>query len=161
LLELAKAKGLGNQFLSHIRNCNAICQVVRAFENTEVLRSDSSRDPKHDIEIINTELVLADLQTAEKRLPRLEKEAKANPKLKPVHGLMNNIVVHLNNGLPLWKSQDLLEQYNEHLSDLQLMTAKPILYLFNLDETLCKVSPCKRNLESLWRLPRLFSLVQN
>lgn len=78
----SKGEGLGNQFLSHIRSCNAICQVVRAFDNPDVLRSDSSRDPEHDIEVIATELVLADLQTVEKRLPRLEKEARANPKLK-------------------------------------------------------------------------------
>ena len=131
----SKGEGLGNQFLSHIRSCNAIIQVVRAFDNPDVLRSDSSRDPEHDIEIISTELVLADLQTAEKRLPRLEKEAKANPKLKIVSDIMNKVFVHLNNGHPLWKNQELLDEYTEHLSDLQLMTAKPILYLFNLDET--------------------------
>jgi GTP-binding protein YchF len=130
----SKGEGLGNQFLSHIRSCNAICQVVRAFDNPDVLRSDSSRDPAHDIEVIATELVLADLQTVEKRLPRLEKEARANPKLKPVSDLLNTIFVHLNEGTPLWKSPNILEQYLEHLSDLQLMTAKPILYLFNLDE---------------------------
>lgn len=131
----SKGEGLGNQFLSHIRSCNAICQVVRAFDNSDVLRSDSSKDPKHDIDIINTELVLADLQTVEKRLPRLEKEVKAQPKQKPVLDTLNNIFVHLNSGKPLWKDQELLEAYNEKLSDLQLMTAKPILYLFNVDET--------------------------
>ena len=130
----SKGEGLGNQFLSHIRSCNAICQVVRAFDNPDVLRSDSSRDPEHDIEVIATELVLADLQTVEKRLPRTEKEARANPKLKPVADALNKIFTQLNSNLPLWKSPDLLEEYNEHLSDLQLMTAKPILYLFNVDE---------------------------
>ncbi|MBP6962634.1 redox-regulated ATPase YchF [Candidatus Saccharibacteria bacterium] len=145
----SKGEGLGNQFLSHIRICSAICQVVRAFDNPDVLRSDSSKDPKHDIEIIATELVLADLQTVEKRLPRLEKEAKANPKLKPISDALNNIFVHLNNGLPLWKNQDLLEQYNEHLSDLQLMTAKPILYLFNLDETVLQGQTLQDELSAL------------
>ncbi len=145
----SKGEGLGNQFLSHIRICSAICQVVRAFDNPDVLRSDSSKDPKHDIEIIATELVLADLQTVEKRLPRLEKEAKANPKLKPISNTLNNIFVHLNNGLPLWKNQDLLEQYNEHLSDLQLMTAKPILYLFNLDETVLQGQTLQDELRAL------------
>ncbi len=130
----SKGEGLGNQFLSHIRSCSAICQVVRAFDNPDVLRSESSRDPAHDIDIIVTELVLADLQTAEKRLPRIEKEARANPKLKPMSDTLNSICAHLNNGLPLWKDATLLESYAEHLSDLQLMTAKPILYLFNLDE---------------------------
>ena len=130
----SKGEGLGNQFLSHIRSCNAICQVVRAFENPDVLRSDSSRNPEHDISVINTELVLADLQTVEKRLPRLEKEVRANPKLKPVQEILNKISTQLNDGKPLWQSSELLDGYKEYLSDLQLMTAKPILYLFNLDE---------------------------
>ncbi len=130
----SKGEGLGNQFLSHIRSCSAICQVVRAFDNPDVLRSDSSKDPVHDIDVILTELVLADLQTVEKRLPRTEKEARANPKLKPVADTLNQVLVQLNNNTPLWKNPDLLEAYQEHLSDLQLMTAKPILYVFNLDE---------------------------
>jgi len=130
----SQGEGLGNQFLSHIRSCEAICQVVRAFENQDVLRSDSSRDPSHDIEVISTELVLADLQTIEKRLPRMAKEARANPKLKPVADLLQNIKDHLDTGKLLWENQELLEGYIEHLNDLQLMSAKPILYLFNLDE---------------------------
>jgi GTP-binding protein YchF len=130
----SKGEGLGNQFLSHIRSCNAICQVVRAFDNPDVLRSDSSKDPTHDIDVISTELVLADLQTIEKRLPRMSKEARANPKLKPVSDLLENIKKLLDSGKPLWKDTDLLAGYTEHLSDMQLMTAKPILYLFNLDE---------------------------
>jgi GTP-binding protein YchF len=130
----SKGEGLGNQFLSHIRSCNAIAQVVRAFDNPDVLRSDSSRDPAHDIDVITTELVLADLQTIEKRLPRVAKEARANPKLKPVADLLEKVKELLDTGAPLWKNPELLEGYNEHLSDLQLMSAKPILYLFNLDE---------------------------
>ncbi len=127
-------EGLGNQFLSHIRSCNAIIQVVRAFEDPNVLRSDSSRDPGYDIEIINTELVLADLQTAEKRVPRLEKEARANPKLKPLADHLLAIKNHLENGSPLWRSPELLAVYHEHLADMQLLTAKPVLYVFNIDE---------------------------
>lgn len=130
----SKGEGLGNQFLSHIRSCSAICQVVRAFDNPDVLRSDSSKDPAHDIEIIATELVLADIQTVEKRLPKLDKESRANPKLKPVSELLSKIKTQLDDGKPLWKDPELLDEYKEHLSDLQLMTAKPILYLFNLDE---------------------------
>jgi GTP-binding protein YchF len=145
----SKGEGLGNQFLSHIRACSAICQVVRAFENPDVLRSDSSRDPEHDIAVINTELVLADLQTVEKRLPRLEKEARANPKLKPVSDLLHTIYTQLNEGNPLWKSAELLEGYQEHLADLQLMTAKPILYLFNLDESELSSAPLQEKLQQL------------
>src|SRR6478672_3514241 len=77
----SQGEGLGNQFLSHIRATNAIVHVVRAFEDNNVVHVDNDVDPKKDIEVINTELVLADLQTVEKRIPKLEKEAKANPKL--------------------------------------------------------------------------------
>lgn len=127
-------EGLGNQFLSHIRTTNAICQVVRAFDDPDVLRSDSSRDPEHDIDVIVTELVLADLQTVDKRLPRIAKEARANPKLQVISDTLSDIKNLFNDGSPLWKDPELLEKYVEHLSDLQLMTAKPILYLFNLDD---------------------------
>jgi GTP-binding protein YchF len=145
----SKGEGLGNQFLSHIRSCDAICQVVRAFDNPDVLRSDSSKDPTHDIDVITTELVLADLQTIEKRLPRISKEARANPKLKPVSDLLENIKNLLDSGSPLWKDESLLEGYNEHLSDLQLMSAKPILYLFNLDEEQLSDDSKKEELASL------------
>jgi GTP-binding protein YchF len=131
----SKGEGLGNQFLSHIRSCNAIAQVVRAFDDPDVLRSDSSKDPGHDIDVIVTELVLADLQTIDKRLPRIAKEARANPKLKPVADLLQTVKDLLDSGIPLWKNEDLLADYREHLQDLQLMTAKPILYVFNLDDT--------------------------
>jgi len=130
----SEGEGLGNQFLSHIRSCNAICQVVRAFEDGDVLRSDSSKDPAHDIQIIQTELVLADIQTVEKRLPRLEKEARANPKIKARVDALNKINTHLNDSHPLWKSEELMNVYTEHFADLNLMSAKPIVYLFNLDE---------------------------
>jgi GTP-binding protein YchF len=130
----SKGEGLGNQFLSHIRGCNAILQVVRGFTDPNVLRSDSSRDPKHDIDVVNTELVLADIQTVEKRLPRLDKEVRANPKLKPLHDTLLAINTQLQNGAPLWQNADLLKTYHEQLADLQLLTAKPILYLFNVDE---------------------------
>jgi len=145
----SKGEGLGNQFLSHIRSCNAICQVVRAFDNPDVLRSDSSRDPAHDIDVITTELVLADLQTIEKRLPRVAKEARANPKLKPVADLLEKVKDLLDSGEPLWKNPELLEGYKEHLSDLQLMSAKPILYLFNLDENQISDDVVKKELTEL------------
>jgi len=145
----SKGEGLGNQFLSHIRSCNAICQVVRAFDNPDVLRSDSSRNPAHDIDVITTELVLADLQTIEKRLPRVAKEARANPKLKPVADLLEKVKDLLDSGEPLWKNPELLEGYKEHLSDLQLMSAKPILYLFNLDENQISDDVVKKELTEL------------
>lgn len=131
----SKGEGLGNQFLSHIRSCNAIVQIVRAFEDGDVLRSDSSKDPLHDIDVINTELVLADLQTVDKRLPQTEKLAKANPKLKPAADLLGEVQSLLNNDKPLFQqSEDWRSKNQEHLNDLQLLTMKPIIYLFNVDE---------------------------
>lgn len=145
----SKGEGLGNQFLSHIRSCDAILQVVRAFEKGDVIRSDSSRDPGHDIDVIATELVLADLQTVEKRLPRVDKEARANPKLKAAADCLTQIKLTLDSGTPLWKNPVLLEQYNEYFKDLQLMTAKPILYLFNVDDTALQGQSLKEELSKL------------
>ena len=127
----SQGEGLGNQFLSHIRSCNAIVQVVRAFKDDNVIHVDNELDPQKDIEVINTELVLADLQTAEKRLPKLEKEAKANPKLKPEVDTLTRTRDLLNDNKPLSSVDDLAL---EHLQDLHLLTAKPVIYLFNLDE---------------------------
>lgn len=130
----SKGEGLGNQFLSHIRSCNAIVQVVRGFEDGDVLRSDSSKDPQHDIDVINTELVLADLQTVEKRLPKLDKESRANPKLRPLADTLVQVKSLLDSGKPVFSDLALLETVREQFSDLHLLTAKPIIYLFNVDE---------------------------
>ncbi len=124
-------EGLGNQFLSHIRGCSAIIQVVRAFDNSNVTHVDENHNPKKDIDVINTELVLADLQTVEKRIPRLEKEVKADLKLKP---LLDNLIQardYLDKGSPLWSTPEI---NLEDLQDLMLITAKPIIYVFNVDE---------------------------
>lgn len=141
----SQGEGLGNQFLSHIRSCNAICQVVRAFEDSDVQRSGST-DPKHDIEIINTELVLADIQTVEKRLPRLEKESRIDPKLKPVYETVLHVNEMLNDNKPVWSDKEI---DLEHINDLQLLTAKPIIYVFNVDENLLQNQPKKDELSQL------------
>lgn len=125
----SQGEGLGNQFLSHIRSTNAICHVVRAFDDGNVQNSGTN-DPKKDIEIINTELVLADLQTLDKRLPRLEKESRADPKLAPVLNTYLKAKELLDAGTPLF-NHDL---DTEHIADLQLITAKPVIYVFNVDE---------------------------
>jgi GTP-binding protein YchF len=127
----SQGEGLGNQFLSHIRTCNAIVQVVRAFKDDNVVHVDNDISPQKDIEVINTELVLADLQTVERRLPKFEKEARANPKLKPILDTLQRANKLLDDGKPL-SSVDDLEL--EHIADLQLLTAKPVIYLFNVDE---------------------------
>ena len=125
----SKGEGLGNQFLSHIRRCNAICQVVRAFDDGDILNSGT--DPKSDVGIINTELVLADLQTVINHLPRLEKEVKADPKLQPVLNTLNRVKELLDANTPISKAEDI---DHEHIADLFLLSAKPVIYVFNVDE---------------------------
>lgn len=127
----SQGEGLGNQFLSHIRTTNAIVQVVRAFDDPNVTHVDDQHDPAKDIDVINTELVLADLQTVQKRLPRFEKEARANPKLKPIADTYQQVQTALDAGDPIWKHPEI---DREHIQDLQLLTMKPVIYLFNLDE---------------------------
>jgi ribosome-binding ATPase len=133
----SQGEGLGNQFLANIRSCNAICHVVRAFDDNNVQHVDNDHNPKKDIEVINTELVLADLQTVEKRLPVIQKEARANSKLMPNSNFLEEVKQILDSGQPLWQAPTLAK--NE-LSDwlkkeLQLLTIKPVIYVFNVSET--------------------------
>jgi len=127
----SEGEGLGNQFLGHIRSTNAIVQVVRAFDDPNVTHVDDRHDPQKDIDVINTELVLADLQTVAKRLPKFEKEARANPKLQPVLAAYLQANKILDGGQPLWNHPEI---DHEALADLQLLTMKPVIYLFNVDE---------------------------
>jgi GTP-binding protein YchF len=127
----SEGEGLGNQFLGHIRSTSAVVQVVRAFDDPNITHVDDSHDPKKDIDVINTELVLADLQTLAKRLPKFEKEARANPKLKPILDSYLQVEKLLNDNTPIWNHPEIDQ---EAIKDLQLLTAKPIIYLFNLDE---------------------------
>src|SRR3954469_23275085 len=98
----SQGEGLGNQFLSHIRTTNAIVQVVRAFDDPNVTHVDEAHDPKKDIDVINTELVLADLQTVTNRLGKFEKEVRANPKLQPVADTYAKVKALLNSATPVW-----------------------------------------------------------
>jgi ribosome-binding ATPase len=127
----SEGEGLGNQFLSHIRTTNAIVQVVRAFDDPNVTHVDDKHDPRKDIDVINTELVLADLQTMGRRLPKFEKEARANSKLKPVLDAFQQVNKILNDGQPLWNHPEIDRSL---IADLQLLTMKPVIYVFNLDE---------------------------
>ena len=128
----SKGEGLGNKFLANIRQCDAIVHVVRAFENTAILRHDEAPvNPKADIEIINTELILADIQTIENRLPRLQKEAKARPAAREEVAYLQTLLEQLQSGTPLSSIADL---NTELIQDLHLLTAKPVIYAFNVDE---------------------------
>jgi GTP-binding protein YchF len=150
----SQGEGLGNQFLANIRTCNAICHVVRAFEDPNVQHINNNRNPKEDIEIINTELVLADLQTVENKLPKLEKEAKTNSRLKNQLNFMQQIKQELSANIPLTHSKIYNNiRMNEDgvllLKELQLLTAKPVIYLFNVDEETLTSKEKKAQLVSL------------
>ena len=127
----SEGEGLGNQFLSHIRSTNAVVQVVRAFDDPNVAHVDEAHDPAKDIEVINTELVLADLQTVSKRLPKLEKEVRGDAKLKPLLDACKQAHTFLDKGEPLWSHPEITPDL---VTDLHLLTMKPIIYVFNLDE---------------------------
>ena len=128
----SKGEGLGNKFLANIRQCDAIVHVVRAFRNDDILRHDGSAvDPTADIEIINTELILADMQTIENRLPKLQKEAKAHPTARETVGYLESLLRHLEAGTPLSALPSI--DY-EKIADLHLLTAKPVIYAFNVTE---------------------------
>jgi len=142
----SQGEGLGNQFLSHIRSTNAIVQVVRAFKDPNVAHVDKAHNPQKDIDTINTELVLADLQTLEKKLIRFEKEVKANPKLLPMLDTLNAAKKILDNNEPLWNHSELEA---EAFGDLQLLTLKPIIYLFNIDEDDLKNDQLKQDLSKI------------
>ncbi|MDQ3123594.1 MAG: redox-regulated ATPase YchF [bacterium] len=143
----SKGEGLGNQFLANIRSCNAIAHVVRAFDDSNVLHVDDKHDPQKDIDVINTELVLADLQTVERRLPKLDKEARTNPKLKPLYETLQKVYDTLNDGKSVntvFSNEDL-----EGLADLQMLTTKPVVYVFNVDEDTLQDEKKKQSLREL------------
>ncbi len=144
----SEGEGLGNQFLAHIRSCDAIVQVVRAFADDNVIHVDNLHDPKQDIDVINTELVLADLQTVDRRLPKLEKEAKANAKLQPLVDELKRAKETLDAGTPLF-SGNLPEPSEALRKELQLLTLKPILYVFNVDEQTLTVDAKKQQLAQI------------
>lgn len=127
----SKGEGLGNKFLANIRQCEAIVHIVRAFKDDNVIHVSDKVDPSKDIEIINTELILADIQTIESHIPKVIKNMKTQPKLKEVVDYLNELLVHLNSGALVSSLSDLK---NEYISDLNLLTAKPVIYVFNVDE---------------------------
>ena len=127
----SKGEGLGNKFLANIRQCDAIIHIVRAFDDSDVIHVADNVDPKNDIEVINTELILADMQTIENRLPKISKEAKTNPTQRAVMDYLNKLLDQLKAGTPLSALADL---DTELIADLHLLTAKPVIYTFNVDE---------------------------
>lgn len=127
----SKGEGLGNKFLANIRNTQAIAHIVRAFENDDIVHVNNKVSPKDDIEVINTEICLADIQTIDGRLARLQKEIKGNPKAASTADYLESLKEHLNEGT-LLSTLPLLDM--EAIYDLHLLSAKPVIYVFNVDE---------------------------
>lgn len=126
----SQGEGLGNQFLANIREADAICQVTRVFSDPDVVHVDGNIDPASDIETISTELVLADLQTLEKAVPRLEKEVRGRKTPPEVLAEVKKAQAILEDGA-LLSAHDELDK--ELLKEFQLMTLKPFIYVFNMD----------------------------
>ena len=125
----SQGEGLGNKFLSNIRNVDAIIHVVRCYENENVTHVEGSINPKRDIEIIETELILKDIETVAKRLEKIKREVKAGRK-KEENELLENLLSHLNDG----KNLNTLNNDHELMRELNLLTDKPILFVINVSE---------------------------
>jgi ribosome-binding ATPase len=130
----SEGEGLGNKFLAAIRECDAICQVVRVFHDPDVIHVDGRIDPADDIATVNTELVLADLQTVDNRLAKLEKEARKQPDLVPVLAAAEQARAILDRGQTVAAAAAAGDIDPAPLADLHLLSAKPFIYVFNVDE---------------------------
>jgi len=133
----SKGEGLGNQFLSHIREVEAIIHIVRCFDDENIIHVDGNVDPKRDIEIIETELILKDLETVEKRLEKVSKSSRTgDKKLKTEVELFERLKEHFGTGrLAKYFYDELPDEEKSILNELQLITNKPVLYVANVSDT--------------------------
>ncbi|MEJ5927486.1 redox-regulated ATPase YchF [Corynebacterium sp. H128] len=145
----SQGEGMGNAFLANIREADAICQVVRAFADDDVIHVDGRVDPSTDISVINTELILADLQTIEKALPRLEKEAKKDKTLADAVAATKKAQEILEDDRTLFSAAKTGEIDLALVRELHLMTAKPFLYVFNSDEAVLTDEERKAELRAM------------
>ena len=129
----SKGEGLGNKFLSHIREVDSIVQVIRCFENENITHVDGNINPIRDIETINLELIFADLETIEKKIDSTKKKLKSDKKAKEELDVLENIKQVLESGLPA-RSVKLSEEQQEYIKDAFLLTMKPTLYVTNISE---------------------------
>jgi len=142
----SEGEGLGNQFLANIREADAIAQVVRGFSDSDVVHVAGAVDPKADLEVITTELALADLQTLEKAIARLEKEVRGKKADPAVLAAAQDAKAALDAGTPLSRATGIDLAL---LRELGLMTAKPIIYVFNVDESVLTDAARKDELAAL------------
>ena len=129
----SKGEGLGNKFLSHIREVDSIVEVVRCFENPNVVHVDGNVNPTRDIETINLELIFADIETIDKRLERATKQLKADKKAQFEIDVLNKIKAVLESGMSA-RTLQLTDEETELIKDVYLLTSKPILYIANVSE---------------------------
>jgi ribosome-binding ATPase len=131
----SEGEGLGNKFLANIREADAICEVVRAFKDDDIVHVNGKVDPSDDIETINTELMLADLQTIENALPKLEKELRGKKVTQEYVDAVNNAKTILEAGETIDHAAAAGKIDKADIYDLHLLTAKPFIYVFNVDDT--------------------------
>ncbi|GAA5126913.1 redox-regulated ATPase YchF [Haloechinothrix salitolerans] len=143
----SEGAGLGNKFLANIREANAICQVIRVFDDPDVVHVEGALDPTSDIETINTELILADLQTLEKALVRMEKEARTRKEARPALENAKRAKDILDSGRTLFAAQNEVDL--DELRELHLLTTKPFLYVFNADEAVLTDEAKRKELAEL------------
>jgi GTP-binding protein YchF len=144
----SQGEGLGNQFLAHIRETDAIAQVVRCFEDPNVIHVAGKVDPLGDIEVINTELALADLETVEKALSRAIRAAKADKEALALKNLLERAQEHLNAGKPI-RALALDKEELKNLQSLHLLTSKPTLYIANVAEDSFENNPWFNKVQEL------------
>ncbi len=144
----SKGEGLGNKFLSHIREVDAIVQVVRCFEDPNIVHVDGSINPVRDVETINLELIFADIEVVEKRLEKAVKLARADKKNQIAVDALNRIKEALEAG-KLASTVSLNEEESEMLSDLYLLTSKPMMYVANISEEQLKDVESNENYKAL------------
>jgi GTP-binding protein YchF len=130
----SEGKGKGNAFLSHIREVDIIIHVVRCFQNNDVVHVEGNVDPIRDIQIIDAELLFKDLESVEKKIDRLEKQAKGDKTVKGQVDIVKRLKDHIEKGLPV-RSFEITAADRETYGDLFLLTEKPVLYVCNVDET--------------------------
>ena len=130
----SEGEGLGNKFLANIREADAICEVVRAFEDDDIVHVNGKVDPADDIDTINTELILADLQTIENALPKLEKELRGKKVTPEYVNAVNEAKKILEAGETIDHAAQAGKINKDDIYDLHLLTAKPFIYVFNVDD---------------------------
>ncbi len=145
----SEGEGLGNQFLANIRETDAIAHVVRCFSDENVMHVSNSINPEHDIEIINTELLLADLETIHKAVNKVSRIAKSGDKDSLARmDLLQSLQAHINEGNPA-RTFDLTKEQMPELKDLHLLTMKPVLYIANVDEDGIRDNPLLTTVEKI------------